>query len=103
MSRDQTIAARADKIRLPCLDQGLPHLKVVLRLEKLFQGTLELAVFQTTSDTPPYLSGDSLSDGDGNLLPPTTAKRRWQTRRELTEPLSLKVAKRNQTRTVNKR
>ena len=51
LGRDQSVAP-ADQIAPPRLDQGLPHLEVVLRLEDLHEGPRVLAVLRI-ADFPP--------------------------------------------------
>src|SRR5262249_58655661 len=46
LSRDEAAAAVADEVRPARLNQSLPHLEVVLRLEELHQRPLHLAVAQ---------------------------------------------------------
>src|SRR5438132_1608045 len=48
--RNQRVAAAADQVLPPRLFQGLPHIKVILRLEELKQGALQLAVAQVARD-----------------------------------------------------
>lgn len=46
MRWNETVTAIADEVRPTALEQGLPHLKVVLRLKKLHKGPLQLAIVQ---------------------------------------------------------
>src|SRR4051794_39730067 len=50
VGRDQGIAAGADQLLPPCLLKGLADLEVILGLEELEQGALELAVAEVAGD-----------------------------------------------------
>ncbi len=56
MRGDQAVAAVADQVLPAGLLQGLADLEVVLRLEELQQGPLQLAVAQVLGDVAPASS-----------------------------------------------
>src|SRR5258708_2317333 len=62
---DEAVTARADQVLSPRMNQGFPHLEVVLGLEELKQGPLHLAIPQVTGDVH-ALAGERVESGEVN-------------------------------------
>jgi hypothetical protein len=62
LSRGQAVTPAADQIAAPRLEQCLTHLEVVLRLEKLHQGSLHFAIAEVAGDVD-FLLGERVDAG----------------------------------------